>query len=88
MFTNSNPNAHERRSNRYLLDHRHAPEECHAVHGSWDGFPGRLRQGVTPANCAAHGHGIWWRLRASNESEALAELPATVAERTRAIRVA
>ena len=57
------------------------------MHRSWHGYAGRLRQGVTAATCAGHGHAIWWGLRARSESEALAELPATVAQGTQAIRV-
>jgi hypothetical protein len=72
---------------RYLLDHRHAPEECAAVHASWNGFTGWLRQGVTAAICARSGHGIWWALDAGSDCEALAQLPAPVAARTRAITV-
>ena len=73
---------------RYLLDHRHGPDECAAIHASWSGFAGRLRQGVTAGTCARSGHGIWWALDAADETNALAQLPRLVAERTRAIAVA
>jgi hypothetical protein len=72
---------------RYLLDHRHAPEECDLVHASWNDFAGRLRQGVTVTTCAPSGHGIWWALDAASEAEALRHLPPLVAARTRAIAV-
>jgi hypothetical protein len=74
-------------SRRYLLDHRHEPHECAAVHASWSGFTSRLRQGATAATCARSGHGIWWALDAASDLEALSELPALVAARTRAIPV-
>lgn len=73
---------------RYLLDHRHAPEECAAVHASWSGFASRLRQGVTAATCPRAGHGVWWAVSAASAPEALTHLPAPVAARTRAIAVA
>jgi hypothetical protein len=71
---------------RYLLEHRHDPHECVAVHASWAGFAGRLRPRVTAATCASQGH-IWWALDATHESEALAHLPAPITRRTRAIAV-
>jgi hypothetical protein len=72
---------------RYLLDHRHAPEECASLHASWNGFAGRLRQGVTDATCARSDHSIWWAVHAASEAEALCHLPAPVAATTRAIAV-
>jgi hypothetical protein len=72
---------------RYLLHHRHDPEECEWLHGSWTGFAGRLIQGVTVTTCSHADHGICWTLTAESEADALAQLPAPVAARTTAMVV-
>jgi hypothetical protein len=72
---------------RFLLHHRHRPEECRVVFAAWKGFESPLRNGTTMGSCLSGGHEIWWELRAHTAGEALARLPPYVAARTEAIRV-
>ena len=72
---------------RYLLDHRHQPGECAVVFASWRGFDSPLRHQVTVASCPSGGHAIWWQVEAPGETEAMANLPRYVAERTTATQV-
>lgn len=72
---------------RFLLHHRHRAEECPAAFAAWRGFPSPLRSRATIGSCLSGGHEIWWELEAEDEQDALAYLPAYVAERTEAIRV-
>jgi hypothetical protein len=73
---------------RYLLCHRHRPDECAAAFAAWKGFASPLRQHPTVASCAFGGHEIWWELEAASEAAALDRLPPYVAERATATRVA
>jgi hypothetical protein len=72
---------------RYLLEHRHEPEECGVVFASFKGHPSPLRHRATLASCRSGGHAIWWTVEADTEAEALRQLPPFVAERTTAARV-
>jgi hypothetical protein len=67
---------------RYLLSHRHAPDECGVVFASFKGHESPLRRQVTLASCRSGGHAIWWTVDAGSEEEALRLLPFFVAERT------
>ena len=71
----------------YLLQNIHSPAECEASFAAWHGFDSPLRGNPTQSTCLAGGHRIWWTVEAASESEALALLPAYVAERTELIRV-
>lgn len=71
----------------YLLEHRHTAAECGAVFAAFNAFESPLRGRETTASCLYGGHRIWWELDADSESQALARLPAYVAERTTASRV-
>jgi hypothetical protein len=71
----------------YLLHHRHEPQECGVVFASFKGHQSPLRHQPTLASCRSGGHEIWWTVDAANEDDALALLPAYVAERTTATRV-
>jgi hypothetical protein len=71
----------------YLLNHTHQPHECAASFAAWQGFDSPLRHGRVPSSCLAGGHGLWWRVDASDQAGALALLPRFVAERTVAIPV-
>ena len=71
----------------FVLDHQHPQSECAAVFASWRGFDSPLRHQVTVTSCHLGGHAIWWRVEAERESDALAQLPRYVAERTTAIEV-
>jgi hypothetical protein len=72
---------------RYLLQHRHEPQECGVVFASFKGHASPLRHRATLASCRSGGHTIWWTVDADNEAEALRLLPAYVAERTAVARV-
>jgi hypothetical protein len=69
---------------RYLLHHRHEPDECGVV---FKGGESPLRHQVTLGSCGSGGHAIWWTVEASSEDDALRMLPSYVAERTTAARV-
>ena len=72
---------------RYLLSHRHLPEECGVVFASFKGHESPLRHQVTLASCRTGGHAIWWTVDARSEEEALRLLPFYVADRTAISRV-
>ncbi len=67
---------------RYLLYHRHKPEECGTVFASFKGQDSPLRHRQTLASCRSGGHEIWWTVDAASKEEALRFLPFFVAERT------
>ena len=71
----------------YLLYHRHEPHECGVVFASFRGHRSPLRHQPTLASCRSGGHAIWWAVEAADEADALAQLPAYVAERTTATSV-
>jgi hypothetical protein len=72
---------------RYLLQHRHAAQECAVVFASFKGHGSPLRHGLTLASCRSGGHAIWWTVDAADEEAALQLLPYFVAERTQITRV-
>jgi hypothetical protein len=72
---------------RYLLQHRHEPQECGVVFASFKGHPSPLRHRPTLASCRSGGHAIWWTVEAESEEDALRLLPDYVAARTTASRV-
>ena len=72
---------------RYLLEHHHQPRECGVVFTSFKGHSSPLRHRATLASCRSGGHAIWWTVDAESEEDALALLPAYVAERTTVARV-
>lgn len=72
---------------RYLLQHRHQPDECGVVFASFKGHESPLRHQATLASCRSGGHAIWWTVEAATEAEALRLLPDFVATRTTATRV-
>ena len=72
---------------RYLLHHRHEPQECGVVFASFKGHESPLRHQATLASCRSGGHAIWWTVEAASEQDALAQLPVYVAERTTATGV-
>lgn len=72
---------------RYLLQHRHSPDECGVVFASFKGNQSPLRHRATLASCRTGGHAIWWTVDAANEDDALRLLPFFVAERTTIARV-
>ena len=72
---------------RYLLEHRHQPNECGVVFAAFKGHDSPLRERPALASCRSGGHAIWWTVEADTEDEALALLPRYVAERTTVSRV-
>jgi hypothetical protein len=67
---------------RYLLQHRHQPQECGVVFASFKGHGSPLRHRPTLASCPSGGHAIWWTVEAESEEDALRLLPYYVAART------
>jgi hypothetical protein len=72
---------------RYLLHHRHEPDDCGVVFASFKGQKSPLRHRPTLASCRSGGHAIWWTVEAATEEEALGLLPFYVAQRTTATSV-
>ena len=72
---------------RYLLHHRHEPQECGVVFASFKGHKSPLRHRPTLASCRSGGHAIWWTVEAESEAGALRLLPYYVAARTIVTRV-
>jgi hypothetical protein len=67
---------------RYLLHHRHSPDECGVVFASFKGRESPVRHRATVASCRSGGHEIWWTLDVESAEDALRVLPGYVAERT------
>jgi hypothetical protein len=72
---------------RYLLEHRHTPDECGVVFAAFKGHESPLRHQMTLASCRSGGHAIWWSVDVASEGEALRLLPFYVAARTTVTRV-
>ena len=72
---------------RYLLQHRHEPQECGVVFASFKGHQSPLRRQPTLASCRSGGHAIWWTVESETEEAALRLLPYFVATRTTVTRV-
>ena len=72
---------------RYLLHHRHTPDECGVVFTSFRGHKSPLRHQATLASCRSGGHSIWWTVDAESEEAARGLLPFYVAQRTTITRV-
>jgi hypothetical protein len=72
---------------RYLLEHRHQPQECGVAFASFKGHRSPLRRRPTVASCRSGGHTIWWTVEAESEDDALRLLPYYVATRTTVTRV-
>ena len=73
---------------RFLLSHRHTPEECGAAVVAWRGFDSPLRGQNATASCQYGGHQVWWDTEAPDREAALALLPSFVGQRTEVARVA
>jgi len=72
---------------RYLLHHRHEPDECGVAFTSFKGHDSPLRHRPALASCRTGGHEIWWTVEADGEDDALRLLPFYVAKRTTVTRV-
>jgi hypothetical protein len=69
---------------RFLLHHRHEPDECGVVFAAWKGHDSPLRGREAYGTCRDGGHAIWWVVDAASAENALAQLPYFVAQRTTA----
>ena len=67
---------------RYLLHHRHEPDECGVVFASFKGHASPLRRRATLVSCRSGGQAIWWTVEAPSEAAVLQMRPSYVAERT------
>jgi hypothetical protein len=67
---------------RYVLQHRHEPQECGVVFASFKGHATPLRHRATLASCCSGEHAIWWTVEAETAADALQMLPPYVADRT------
>ena len=72
---------------KFVLTHRHRPQECAIAIAAWKGFVSPLRHGRPFGSCATGGHEIWWTVDADDERSALLLLPQYVAQRTVATEV-
>jgi hypothetical protein len=72
---------------RFLLQHRHEPDECEVVFAAFKGHDSPLRHSVAIASCLNGGHSIWWTVEATSDVAAMDLLPAFVATRTTAVPV-
>jgi hypothetical protein len=72
---------------RYLLHHRHEPQECGVVFASFKGHESPLRHQATLGSCRSGGHAIWWTVEAESDADALRQLQYYVAARTTVTRV-
>jgi hypothetical protein len=71
----------------FILQHRHAADECGPSFAAWQGFDSPLRRTHVPSTCLDGGHHLWWTVEASDVRRALALLPGFVADRTTPILV-
>jgi hypothetical protein len=67
---------------RFILSHRHEPEECGVAFAAWKGFASPLRHASALGACAMGDHRLWWTLDAVDEAGARALLPPWIARRT------
>jgi hypothetical protein len=72
---------------RFLIHHRHEPEECGVVFASFKGDASPHRGKAMFATCLAGGHEIWWVVDAADQEDALAQLPYFVARRSTAVEI-
>ena len=72
---------------RFLVRHRHAPEECRFAFAAWRGFQSPLRHGAAMSTCEAGDHSLLWEVEAADAAAALAQLPPYVAQRSQATPV-
>lgn len=71
----------------FLLIHRHDAGECHQAQVAWKTAVSSLPDTALSA-CADGGHAIWWKVRASSGSDALALLPERLRGRVHPVPIA
>jgi hypothetical protein len=72
---------------RFLVHHRHEPQQCGIAFAAFKGHESPLRHRATLASCRSGGHAIWWAIEAASEADALRQLPFFVAQRSAVARV-
>jgi hypothetical protein len=78
---------------KFVLSHRHRPNQCGVAYAAWKAFDSPLRHEPTLATCAsdpdlgAEDHLLLWTVDAESEEGALALLPQWLAERAQVRRV-
>ena len=77
---------------RFMLTHRHSPQECRVAFAAWTGFESPLRHHPATSSCVSRSggedqHTLWWEVEAETAEHALAMLPPYVAERSEASEV-
>lgn len=66
---------------RFLVIHRHAPDECGAAFAAWQGFDSPLRRSPAVTSCLVGRHEVWWTVEAPDLETVRAQLPPYVADR-------
>ena len=72
---------------RYLVHHRHEPQQCGIAFAAFKGYPSPLRHRTALASCVDGDHGIWWAVAASGEDDARRQLPFFIAQHSTVTRV-
>ena len=72
---------------RFLLVHRHEPDECRWAVAAWHGHDSPLRGTTALCSCVHGGHEVVWDVEAADEHAALALVPPFVAARARVVPV-
>jgi hypothetical protein len=72
---------------RFLLQHRHEPQQCGIAFAAFKGHVSPLRHRAALASCLTDGHAIWWEVEAISEDDALRQLPFFVAQRSTVTQV-
>jgi hypothetical protein len=73
---------------RFLVQHRHAAQECGVAFASFKGCASSVRHRTALASCAFGGHAVWWTVDARDAQAALDDLPYFIAQRSTATPVA
>jgi hypothetical protein len=72
---------------RFLLIHRHAPEQCASAWAAWNGHVSPLHGSDVSCTCVQGGHTVWWDVEAASAEAALGLLPEYVARSTRVVPI-
>jgi hypothetical protein len=72
---------------RFLVHHRHGPEECGVAFASFTGHASPLGHTDTVSSCPSGGHEIWWLVDAASSEDALELLPHFIAHRSTAVEI-
>jgi hypothetical protein len=72
---------------RFLIHHRHEPQQCSIAFANFKGHASPLRHRTALSSCQDGDHGIWWTVEAAGEEDALRQLPFFVAQHSTVTRV-